>query len=263
MEDTDNMLYVPEEHRVNATQLWMEMDMLEFEFICLKMQLQDEARSRNYHGYREVQRKLLPTTEEQFPEGMPTPDQPGRRIGLGLHPRRLCRTGDSAPRAWSQSVRPHPRPEHELMSVEEYFRSNPMAADFFEVMVGERLGSGSAREVYLSALNHDQVIKFEQASRSFQNVREWEAWNHLRWGPLKKWLAPCVHISACGSVLIQTRTAPLRRSDLKKRHMIPACLGDLKPSNWGIFEGRLVCHDYGTINPQFEAGKHKLLRWNL
>lgn len=50
------------------------------------------------------------------------------------------------------------------------------------VALGDMLGSGLGRKVYVCKLNSSYVVKVEEGSCSFQNVEEWQAWywvNHL------------------------------------------------------------------------------------
>lgn len=121
-----------------------------------------------------------------------------------------------------------------------------------DLFLGERIGSGIGREVYVYALDPSKVVKIEIATdRRFQNVCEWQLWNGTEFGHalLRAWLAPCFHISHSGSVLIQARTYPL--ATLPAR--VPGCFTDLKPSNWGQIDGHPVCHDYG-INLALDRG---------
>lgn len=115
--------------------------------------------------------------------------------------------------------------------------------DTIAMLLGERLGSGIGREVYVFALDETKVIKLENGSRSFQNMLEWELWQSLEDTPHAKWLAPCRHISPTGIVLIQDRTEPLRKGDGPK--LMPRWLCDFKLENYGKLNGRTVCHDYG------------------
>ena len=69
----------------------------------------------------------------------------------------------------------------------------------------------------------------------------------------KQWLAPCVSISPCGSVLIQRRTLPVTKAQLPSK--VPAWLTDFKLANWGMLDGKVVCHDYSNnllMNPVTE-----------
>lgn len=134
----------------------------------------------------------------------------------------------------------------------EYFSGNTICRDTFDLLVGERLGRGVGREVFACALSPELVLKFEVKGKSFQNALEWEVWQTFQYAPkLAKWLAPCVAISACGSVLVQKRTYPLRESALPRS--VPSWLSDLKPDNWGELDGLPVCHDYGY--------PHGLIAW--
>lgn len=123
-----------------------------------------------------------------------------------------------------------------------------VAGDFADLMLGVRLGGGIARDVY--ELNFPpkgmaSVIKFEDVAGSFQNIIEWEAWQNVCDTKWEKWFAPCCQISRAGCVLVQRKTTTLQK--LPKR--VPSFLKDLKESNWGEYEGRPVCHDYGTMAP--------------
>lgn len=119
--------------------------------------------------------------------------------------------------------------------------------DALQLLLGPMLGEGIARAVYPLSLNADLVIKLESAKFSFQNAAEWALWEEVkhseRWS---KWLAPCIAISPCGRALIQKRTTPLPVGFTTPS--IPGFLTDIKPGNFGFFDGRLVAHDYGKNN---------------
>lgn len=120
-----------------------------------------------------------------------------------------------------------------------------LGREVLALVCDDYLGRGQYREVYSYARDpKGWVVKLENGHQSFANVREWEAWRAVRetkWAP---WFAPCHTISGSGLVLIQARTTPLDPVDLPKR--VPAFFTDLKPENWGRYEGRIVCHDYGN-----------------
>jgi hypothetical protein len=119
-------------------------------------------------------------------------------------------------------------------------------------MLGDLLGEGSARKVYVARLNDAYVIKIETKGGSFQNVSEWEVWDWCQKdNAIAKWLAPCQFISNCGSVLVQRRVEPLRVRELPAR--LPAFLCDLKRENFGMLDGRVVCNDYGTVLHSFRS----------
>ena len=109
----------------------------------------------------------------------------------------------------------------------------------------DMIARGAARQVFASKLDPSSVWKVEDGARSFQNVNEWEFWNHVKDGPLAEWLAPCEAISSTGAILLQKRTRPVSISELPDK--IPAAFTDLKVTNWGMFDNRIVCHDYGKL----------------
>ena len=112
------------------------------------------------------------------------------------------------------------------------------------LFLGEKLGEGIARKVYVFRPDPKLVVKIEHGSRSFQNVLEYEAWNYLR-TKHAKWLAPCRSISPCGSMLLQWRADSLRESEKFKR--LPKFLVDIKRENFGMIGDQMVCFDYGTL----------------
>lgn len=130
-------------------------------------------------------------------------------------------------------------------TVAAYF-GNIVSADLFRVICGRELGFGEGRTVYECDIRPDLVIKIETPSHSFQNQGEWRFWNDWRHdADMRTWLAPCEAISPCGTVLLQQRTQPIPREHYPKR--LPQFLTDTKRSNFGLLEGRIVCHDYGLV----------------
>lgn len=123
-----------------------------------------------------------------------------------------------------------------------------VSREFFDFMCGDLLGWGIGRWAFAYKPDPTLVCKIETTRRSFQNVMEWDLWkSHSKGGTsvAKKWLAPCTNISHSGAVLLQKRTKPVPYS-LKLPKYVPNVLcGDMKRENWGIYRGRLVCHDYG------------------
>jgi hypothetical protein len=123
--------------------------------------------------------------------------------------------------------------------------------DWMGSALGKRLGDGVGRKVFVYDLNPKFVIKVEESG--FQNVVEHEIWRAVKETTWAKWFAPVRHISGLGSILLMERTLPAPRSRYPDR--VPKFLGDLKYSNFGLLQGRLVCHDYGTLT-NFLAGNH-------
>jgi hypothetical protein len=140
---------------------------------------------------------------------------------------------------------------------EENFQTT-ISRDLYEIFVGDKISSGSARTVFAHRMDDSLVIKFETAAQSFQNVMEWEFWQDVQFIPaVAKWLAPCVSISPCGCVLIQQRVRPVRQDELPKQ--IPTFLTDTKVQNFGRFEKRIVACDYAltNMNPSTKLRKAK------
>lgn len=132
--------------------------------------------------------------------------------------------------------------------------SSVVLKDFFNLMIGKHLGTGIARDVYECTIDKSIVIKVEQNARSFQNIREWENWHIWGYsGAAKNWLAPCVNISPCGTILLQKRTTPI----ITPPEYLPAFLTDRKLENFGIYEDRIVCHDYASIISSITNKKNK------
>ena len=133
-----------------------------------------------------------------------------------------------------------------------------LGAELFDHVVGDMLGQGADRTVFEYMPDETCVIKFTNRRGSFQNVHEWDVWQQHSAGKgtsTLKWLAPCVSISHSGNILIQKRTKPVPFSRRLPK-MVPNILCcDMKRENWGIFRGRLVCHDYGRHDAIFYASK--------
>lgn len=123
---------------------------------------------------------------------------------------------------------------------------NVTRRDAIEMFVGARIGGGMSREVYECSLDKSLVVKIETGYASFQNISEWKIWNALSETKAATWLAPCVSISATGAVMLMKRTEPLQVKQLPKQ--MPAWLTDFHMANYGMLNGRVVCHDYGTAD---------------
>lgn len=128
--------------------------------------------------------------------------------------------------------------------------------EFAYFMIGEEIGSGMSRKVFIHPHDSTKVIKVENSTVHFQNVREWEFWSQNKFNDkIAKWLAPCYYISDSGTFLIMERTTPLRKNETPE--MLPSFLTDLKRANFGMIGKRVVCHDYGTLffNPSMKLRK--------
>lgn len=134
--------------------------------------------------------------------------------------------------------------------------------EFIELFLGRKLGAGAHRDTYALNFDANHVVKVEKRRASFQNVEEWNAWSELQHTKWAKFFAPCVSISACGSVLLMKRTTPLTK---KIKVKLPNFFTDTKIENFGYIGNRLVCHDYG-LNRLRLAGSVRLVQpewWSL
>lgn len=115
--------------------------------------------------------------------------------------------------------------------------------DFFTYFADEVLGAGMDRKVFSLYNNEKFVIKYEEYPD--QNVLEQFIWGAVKDTVHAKWFAPVIGNSPCNHFNIMQRTAPIRADELPER--VPSFFTDLKPSSWGMINGRPVCHDYGKI----------------
>lgn len=140
--------------------------------------------------------------------------------------------------------------------------------------VGRRIGKGAYRRVYaLNNQDSDSVLKLEYCDAEFCNITEWKVWNAVKDTPLEEWFAPCVSIDLMGVVLIQKKTKPFESEKefnayVEKHHngTLPAFFEDIHYGNFGMLNGRLVCHDYGFNHFLDEAVKmdwHELVNDNV
>lgn len=124
--------------------------------------------------------------------------------------------------------------------------------DLLNFICGTKLGEGTFRTVFESVIDSTKVIKMDNM-RNFSNVQEFQFWDHYKDTELAIWLAPCYQLSGYGVWLMQAKTEPIPSHLLPSK--VPAILADLKASNWGFYEGRPVCHDYGNNYLHSEAKK--------
>ena len=118
--------------------------------------------------------------------------------------------------------------------------------EFADFMLGEFIDSGSSRTVYECLIKPEYVIKVENSKHTFQNVKEWEFWQTWKHDKnARKWLAPCHFISDSGTFLIMERTEPLPKARVPQK--VPKFMTDLKKSNFGLLNNKVVCHDYGHV----------------
>lgn len=120
----------------------------------------------------------------------------------------------------------------------------PMAKEILEAVVGPMIANGTSRSVFSCKYDSNVVLKF-QKSYGQQNAMEAHVWERYRNDPrVSRWLAPIYSRSSNNRVIVQARTMPL----VSRPRKLPAFLNDHKVQNYGILNGRVVCHDYGIIS---------------
>lgn len=137
--------------------------------------------------------------------------------------------------------------------------------DALSMLCGKQLGSGVSRYVYEYPIEPEKyVVKVENdKSPLFQNMKEVLVWREFeRYERIAKWLAPIEFVSHSGKWVLQRRTKPISLAELQKRvKRIPACFTDTKSTNWGLLDGRIVCHDYGTLLLGHDVKETKKAEW--
>lgn len=129
--------------------------------------------------------------------------------------------------------------------------------ELIHFLIGAPIGTGDTRRVYDLPLMPGLVLKAELFdSKRFDNVEEWSLWQEFHDVPhMAQWLAPCHSISSCGSYLIQARTTPIETLPEK----LPGWMADFKLNNFGMFEDRVVAHDYGNNAIRITGGTRAMV----
>ena len=123
------------------------------------------------------------------------------------------------------------------------FLHTDSAEDLFNFIAGAEIGRGQYRVVYEHAFDKKLVIK-QDSGENFSNLNEWMLYQEFKDTVLGKWMAPVLQCSPRGMWIIQARTTPIKKGKFPKR--VPELFADVKPSNWGMYRGRPVCHDFGN-----------------
>lgn len=132
--------------------------------------------------------------------------------------------------------------------------------DAFNLLCGDKIGSGVHRNVFACRLRPELVVKVEIDGgqwRYFANAQEMKFWSDQQHYPkVADWLAPCDYMSPDGRILLQRRADPIRSTDTLPEN-IPSFLNDIKRENFGFLNGRLVCVDYAmhVDNPNLRLKK--------
>ena len=134
-----------------------------------------------------------------------------------------------------------------------------MANELISSFLGHRIGRGVTREVFELSTDPNHVVKIEDMSKGwFANISEFQVWNNVAGTPYKSWFAPIEGMSLGGRMLTMARTVPPAVRDLPEE--IPAIFSDIKIENFGMFEGRLVCHDYALLSNRFWLPKGRKIK---
>lgn len=121
--------------------------------------------------------------------------------------------------------------------------------EYFDIVCGYLI-CRSNRSVYNCRIDPTMVVKVENKPDQFQNIIEQQTWLAVRDDPeFAKWFAPVHHLSTNGKILLMSKVEPIRKSERPKK--MPNFLTDFRTSNYGMFEGRVVCCDYGMTATRF------------
>lgn len=123
--------------------------------------------------------------------------------------------------------------------------------DAFNLLCGEKLGSGIHRDVFECRLRPDLVVKVETGDewRNFSNVKEHAFWSdHQDYEKVARWLAPCEYLSPDGRISLQRRVRIATDDDVMP-DQLPGFLSDIKRCNYGWIGTQLVAVDYAWTVP--------------
>lgn len=129
--------------------------------------------------------------------------------------------------------------------------------DLMNLVCGKLLGEGQYRQVFACHLDESWVVK-KDTGENYSNIHEYAIYDEAYNTPLRKWLAPARWLSPRGLWLIQDRTEPISKDRLPKS--VPSIFCDFKADNWGLLNGRPVCHDYGNHALYVLMRKHAMKR---
>lgn len=116
--------------------------------------------------------------------------------------------------------------------------------DVQSLILGHKLGAGIHRLVYEYRPDPAWVVKVACECPNI-NVLEEEVWSSIKEADMSKWFAPCGRISECGIFLLQRKVESLPIAQYPTH--VPSFFGDLKYTNFGLYQGRFVCCDYASF----------------
>jgi hypothetical protein len=122
-----------------------------------------------------------------------------------------------------------------------------LAYDLSRLIVGEVISQGQYRNVFQCSLVPNSVIKItDTKSNGYANILEAEVWETVVNTKHDKWFAPVLYCSPGGHFLIQKKVKEIPKS-FKFPKKVPYFFSDLKPSNFGMLNNKLVCIDYQLL----------------
>tara|TARA_B110000503_G_scaffold108036_1_gene161522 strand:- start:213 stop:668 length:456 start_codon:yes stop_codon:yes gene_type:complete len=124
----------------------------------------------------------------------------------------------------------------------DYAYNNPeLLISCLDLLCGDFIGSGIARDVYVYAMNSNYVVKIDNSDDSGHNFNEYNVWTNVVNQPkYAKWFAPILWSSSDHRIIVQKKTKPI--TQLPKE--LPSFFTDLKLDNFGKIGSQFVCHDY-------------------
>lgn len=152
--------------------------------------------------------------------------------------------------------------QHRDNIIDELFIRRIIKYDFIDFFLGDYLGGGVSREVFISKQNPNHVIKIERGSQN-ANVLEWEAWWRVQYyKPLAKWFAPCLRLSHDGRILEMIKCKEPKEGFVYPKK-VPIIFTDIQPRNWGMLKGKFVCFDYAfhLMMEKAMTTKMKKVKW--
>lgn len=156
--------------------------------------------------------------------------------------------------------------------VEDAIKRYKSDESIFNLQLGNCIGGGISRKVYLSSTNKNKVIKIEKKfynEMHFQNIIEWQIWNAAKNFGVESFFAKCYKISSCGRVLIQQYAKDVSMYEIEKdpfinEQYLEICKFlskhikyDLHYRNFGIIYNKnasteksrnLIIRDYGVLD---------------
>ena len=131
------------------------------------------------------------------------------------------------------------------------------ANDLWNLVIGDKIGEGMSREVYIYKPDPQFVVKVEKNAGDFQNIKEWFIWQEIQFSKdIANFFAQCKSISDNGIYLVQERVT-FRTID-EYPNKIPHFFTDIKCENFGFIKKQLVCCDYGSTIISKDWGTKRL-----